>query len=117
MVDHCRHHHGVVERELPPSGGLTGGGSCLPYSLLSSAMQFFSHFPFPSALGCHLFDKFRARAQHEFSIYFDFRARGAARNQQNPFAVVVIMVIECRSNSCTAATICVAKAEPVEWLH
>jgi len=41
MVDHCRHHHGVVERELPPSGGLTGGGSCLPYSLLSSAMQFF----------------------------------------------------------------------------
>src|SRR5258707_4713732 len=58
----------------------------------------FSHFPFPSALGCHLFDKFCARAQHEFSIYFDFRARGAARNQQNPFAVVVIMVIECRSN-------------------
>jgi hypothetical protein len=29
MVDHCRHHHGVVERELPPSGGLTGGGACL----------------------------------------------------------------------------------------
>jgi len=44
MVDHCRHHHGVVERELPPSGGLTGGGACLPYSLLSSAMQFFFSF-------------------------------------------------------------------------
>ena len=86
MVDYCCHHHGVVERELPPSGGLTGGGACLPYSLLSSAMQFFS--PFPSALGCHVFDKFRARAQHEFSIYFDFRARGAARNQQNPLLLL-----------------------------
>ena len=60
--------------------------------------SYLSHLPFPSNLGRHLFDKFRARAQHEFSIYFDFRARGAARNQQNPFAVVVIMVIECRSN-------------------
>jgi hypothetical protein len=66
MVDHCRHHHGVVERELPPSGGLTGGGACLPYSLLSSAMQFFS--PFPSALGCHVFDKFRAALSMSFQF-------------------------------------------------
>jgi hypothetical protein len=99
MVDHCRHHHGVVERELPPSGGLTGGGACLPYSLLSSAMQFFFSLPFSISILDAIFStSFVHALQHEFSIYFDFRARGAARNQQNPFAAVVIMVIECRSN-------------------
>jgi hypothetical protein len=43
-----------------------------------------------------------------------FRVRGAARNQQNHFAAIVM---RRSSAACTAATICVTKLEPAEWLH
>jgi hypothetical protein len=51
------------------------------------------------------------------SFCFVLMQIGVARDSKNLFAAIVILVIECRSSRCAAATIWSPDWNPSKWLH